>query len=379
MEFPSIKILSPKLELRSEIDLYTSLQYTRSWQGVGSFEIHMVGNPAAVENGNIIMIGGDGHRAGIIRCITQNVSVNGVETVVTGQTLDGFTVQRVVLPSENAADCGYFAVPAAESVDRTVPAETILKTYAAACLSSSMDTKRNMPIKIADDNGRGLKFNWLSRYDILNDVLQAVSEYGDCGWEIGIDLSNRQFIFDYVPGVDRTVSQNTNSRVILSREFESVDSITYNINQFNYKNLAYCGGTGDDANRLVLAVSANDTIPEGFERFEIFEDCGTLEAAETDTALSLADEGMHKLNDYKLVQSLTAEISQSGTFVYRKHWDLGDLVTVRDNDIGIQQDLRIAEVTESYEPDSIKLSATLGTAPLRIGRIIKRFNNSTIR
>lgn len=44
MEIPSIKILSPSLQLLNEIDLYTSLQLTRSWQGVGSFELHIIGN-----------------------------------------------------------------------------------------------------------------------------------------------------------------------------------------------------------------------------------------------------------------------------------------------------------------------------------------------
>lgn len=361
------------MKLLGEIDLYTSLQYTRSWQGIGSFEVHIIGNPANIAKGNIIMIGGDGRRAGVIRCITQTVGADGIMTTVTGQTLDGFAAQRVVVPSENAADCGYFAVPAADSAEKTVPAETILKTYAAACLSAATDTKRNMPVTIATDNGRGLKFNWLSRYDVLSDVLQTASEYGDCGWEIRIDLDNRRFVFDYVPGVDRSVNQDTNSRVILSRDFESVDSITYNINQSNYKNLAYCGGVGDDEDRLVLAVSADDTTPVGFGRFEIFVDCGTLEASETDTTVDLKYEGKHKLDEYKLAQNLTAEISQTGAFIYRKHWDLGDLVTVRDNGLGIQQDLRATEVTESYEADSIKLTATFGTTPLRLGKIIKSF------
>ena len=44
MNIPSIKILSPDLQLLNEVDLYTSLQLTRSWQGVGSFELHIIGS-----------------------------------------------------------------------------------------------------------------------------------------------------------------------------------------------------------------------------------------------------------------------------------------------------------------------------------------------
>lgn len=374
MDIPSIKILSSDLLLLDEIDLYTSLQYTRSWQGIGSFELHIIGNPQSIQTGNIIMLGGDGHRAGVIRAVTKKVSVNGIETMATGQTLNGFLSQRLLLQSENSANCGYFAVPTATAAVKTVPAETILKNPVIACICDV--GVRDMPITVATNQKRGIETNWISRYEILSDVLQAVSEYCDCGWEVYIDLSKRQLIFDMIEGVDRSVSQDKNSRVILSRDFESIDSLTYNTDQSNYKNIAYCGGAGEDFDRLVVAVTADENIPEGFNRFEIFEDCGTLEAAETDTALSIYDEGRHKLESYKLTETLTAEISQLGAFEYLKDWNLGDLVTAKDKEINLQQDLRITEVTEFYEADSIKLTVTLGTSPLRLGRVIRRIRPS---
>ena len=59
MEIPSIKILSPSLQLLNEIDLYTSLQLSRSWQGIGSFELHLIGNQKNIAVGNLIMLGND--------------------------------------------------------------------------------------------------------------------------------------------------------------------------------------------------------------------------------------------------------------------------------------------------------------------------------
>ena len=179
-------------------------------------------------------------------------------------------------------------------------------------------------------------------------------------------------------GVDRSVNQSDNSRVILSRDYESIDSLTYTYDKSGYKNLAYCGGIGEDFNRLYLAVTNNSSTPTGLNRFEVFEDCGSLEIADTDTAISLSAEGKHKLKEYKLTETLTAEIAQGGSFEYLKHWNLGDLVTVSDREIGLMQDLRITEVSESYEPDSSKITVTLGTAPERLSRIIKKFK-PTIR
>ena len=380
MEIPSIKVLSPDLQLLNEIDLYTSLQLSRSWQGVGSFELHILGNQKNISVGNLIMLDNDGHRSGIIRSVTKTVDMNGISTTVTGQTLDGFTTQRVIIPSTLKANGGYLALPSATASAKTLPAKTIIKIFAGACLGSdttrpayyALDESRQSNINIASTKGRGLKTNWLARYDPLNEILQSVSEYCDCGWEIYIDLKNSKLIFDYVPGIDRSVSQSANSRVILSRDYESIDSLTYSYDQSGFKNLAYCGGVGEDFDRIYLAVTNDKSIPKGLNRFEVFEDCGSLEVAETDTTISLSAEGKHKLKEYKLTETLTAEIAQGGSFEYLKHWNLGDLVTVSDREIGLMQDLRITEVSESYETDSSQITVTLGTSPERLWRVIKK-------
>ncbi|MCI5655891.1 MAG: siphovirus ReqiPepy6 Gp37-like family protein [Candidatus Pseudoruminococcus sp.] len=379
MEIPSIKILSPSLQLLNEIDLYTSLQFTRSWQGVGSFELHVLGNQKNISVGNLIMLSNNGHRSGVIRSVTKTVDVNGVTTTVSGQTLDGFTTQRVIIPSTLKENGGYFALPSANSLDKKLPAETIIKSFAGACFDSdtskdyyALDKNRQANIEIAKSNERGSDTNWLARYDLLNEVLQSVSEYCDCGWEIYIDLKNRKLIFDYVAGVDRSANQSTNSRVILSRDYESIDSLTYTYDTASMKNLAYCGGVGEDFDRIYLAVTNDKPIPKGLNRFEVFEDCGSLEIGETDTTISLSAEGKHKLKEYKLTETLTAEIAQGGSFEYLKHWNLGDLVTVSDREIGLMQDLRITEVSESYESDNSRITVTLGTSPERLSRVIKK-------
>lgn len=380
MKIPSIKILSPSLQLLNEIDLYTSLQLTRSWQGVGSFELHIIGNQKNIKVGNLIMLDNDGRRAGIIRSVSKTVDMNGISVTVTGQTLDGFAAQRVIIPSTNSKNGGYLALPSAGASISTLPAETILKIFAGASFGSdtsrpsyyALDENRRTDIEIAVTKGRGLKTNWLARYDPLNEILQSVSEYCDCGWEIYIDLKNSKLIFDYIEGVDRSVSQSANSRVILSRDYESIDSLTYSYDQSGFKNLAYCGGAGENFDRIYLAVTNDSSTPIGLKRFEVFEDCGSLEIAETSEAVSLSAEGEHKLKEYKLSETLTAEISQGGSFRYLEQWDLGDLVTVSDREIGLMQDLRITEVSESYEADSSQITVTLGTSPERLSRVIKK-------
>lgn len=381
MQTPDIKILNTDLNLLDIIDLYTSLDFKRSWQGTGDFTLVVCGNSPYLQVGNLIMLSGNGHKCGIIRSINKTADDKGITITAAGQTLDGLTSQRIVLPYEGQADGGYFAVPRPSAAVKTVSAEEILKTFVSSCMSVDVaDTKRSFVdtagrniFKVAPLQRRGITTNWSSRYGKLDEELQAICEYCDCGYEIYIDFDERMFVYEYLPGVDRTTSQSDNSRVILSKDFESIDNVTYNIDFSNYKNLAYCGGTGDSWERTVLAVTP-DTVTStqtGFTRYETFLDCGTLEAVETETAISLQDEGKHKLEEYAFAESLTATISQSGSFKYGEQWDLGDLVTIADKDINLTQDMRISEVTESYEPDKYSVSVTLGSVPKRLGRVIK--------
>ncbi len=150
-------------------------------------------------------------------------------------------------------------------------------------------------------------------------------------------------------------------------------NISYTHDVSNYKNLAYCGGYGEGAERAVQAVRAKELSenPTGFDRFETFFDCGDLLSTETETAISLEQEGQHRLDEYKEIKSLTAEISQAGSFLYGKQWDLGDLVTVASRKFDLTQNLRVTEVKESYEPKEFRLSVTLGALPKRLGDVLK--------
>lgn len=378
MDIPSIKVLNKNLQLLDEIDLYTSLDIVRQWQGVGSFQLVTCQKHDSLQNGNIIMLGGDGHKCGIIRTPSGTNDDKGIGMTVTGTMLNGLTQQRQVLPYEEAAEGGYFSVPKAAESRLYASAEEIIKTYADHCFGDNAAANRRFPnTVIASNLNRGIQTNWQSRYQTLSDELTAICEYCDCGYELYIDLTQRKYIFEYLSGVDRSLSQNINSRVILSKDFESINSIIYTEDYNNYKNLAYCGGAGEGADRTVLAVMPNGmvNIPEGFERFETFIDCGSLASFETETTISLQEEGQHRLEEYAAVKTLNADIAPFGSFRYGEAWDLGDLVTVSDRELGIMQDMRAVEVRESYEPDKINLSATLGSVPKRLGRVLKNIKS----
>ena len=82
MDWPVIKIMAPNKTFLGEIDLYTSLRFKRSWQGIGDFEIHIIArdyNPSLFAVDNLIMLDGDVHRAGIIRKVDTAITSSGIE------------------------------------------------------------------------------------------------------------------------------------------------------------------------------------------------------------------------------------------------------------------------------------------------------------
>jgi hypothetical protein len=50
----------------------------------------------------------------------------------------------------------------------------------------------------------------------------------------------------------------------------------------------------------------------------------------------------------------------NGPYVYQQHWDLGDFVTLKSEDFGVELDVQITEVKEIYERGKIKAVPTFG-------------------
>lgn len=384
MNVPLITVIDRNFALQAQIDIYTSLLLNRKWQGVGDWQLVLpitAKGADKLRKGNIILLGSDGHRSGYIEGIAANEGDNGVMLTVTGKTLQGLASQRITLPDNDQYNYGYDNVPKLTGEDispAAVSAETLLKTYAKRHLTEPDDPKRKIPeLVVANDLKGGRKTLWSSRLETLSDVLQGISEYCDIGWEIYVDLKKKKLIFDIVEGVDRSYSQSENSRVIFSRDFDNIQSSTYTDSIEGYRNLAYAGGAGEGADRIILKVTAEDAEPEGWDRREVFLDCGSLEIVETNTAMSLSDEALHKIKEYRKTEALTAAVTDTASFAYLKKWNLGDKVTVVSKAAGVRLDTRITEVSERYESGGVGIDVTFGTPKADLGRVIKSIKGST--
>jgi hypothetical protein len=111
----------------------------------------------------------------------------------------------------------------------------------------------------------------------------------------------------------------------------------------NYKNTGYAGGSGEDENRLVYILGANET---GLNRWETFLDCGN--AADID---ELKYYGEQKLSEFREAKTIEAELLPR-VFEFERDYFLGDVVGVMVERLGLEISARITAVKEIWERES---------------------------
>ena len=370
-----IRIYTTDFELISEIDNYQSLQFTRSWHGVGSFELHMnayMKDANALQKKRLIVLSPD--KVAIIkhREIPLDESGKASENwMIKGYQLKGIARQRITVP------------PAHTDYDRkSGNAETVMKHYIERHFVNPDDPSRKIPnLVIAPNQNRGPSISWQSRYKNVADELEEISKATGLGWDITIDYKKKQFVFDVYEGRNVSVNQSENPPVIFSPDFESIKSQSFSDSDLNMANVGYVGGQGEGVDRKIVELGN----AAGLERIETF-----IDARDIEDDADLIPRGQQKLAELSnelyfeaqilspVVRTTYVDTFESfvspyqpnfkkerkqelyTSFRYGEDYDLGDIATVQNRNWGVTMDTRITELTEIYEPGGFILEAGFG-------------------
>jgi hypothetical protein len=354
------------------IDNYESLQITRRFYAVGEFELHINANKNNTEylqkNNILLFLKQDEdksvpHMAGIVMHRENQMADDGStidELIITGTTLQGLLSRRLCLPT--GAD-GYDS--------ETGKQETIMKTFVNHNIVTATDVDRNIPnLIISADQQRGISDAWRAKYDKLSDMMNTIGTYAKLGWDVLYSIPNKQFIFDVYQGNNHSVNQVTLNPVIFSADFDNIKAEHFIQDILNSANVGYCGGQGDDNNRLIQKVGSGT----GLERQETFIDCSN--AADVTELLT---QGTQKLSEMAEVKTFEFQIIPDVSFIYKTDYDLGDTVTVVSRRWGIQMDAQITELKEIYELGKNSLEITVGTSIPTLLTIFKRVTKQIVR
>src|SRR5699024_323054 len=124
-------------------------------------------------------------------------------------------------------------------------------------------------LALAENKNRGPDISWQSRYKNLADELEKISIQTGLGWNIEIDIENKQFVFKVLEGRNLSAYQSDNPPAIFSPEFNTLGQLSYTESELDYKNHAVVAGQGEGAERRIIETGEQAS---GFERYELFVD-----------------------------------------------------------------------------------------------------------
>lgn len=197
-------------------------------------------------------------------------------------------------------------------------------------------------------------------------------------WSAGDFKLLVQHYFTVYAGRNLTAEQSVNPPCVFSPEFDNVTEQEYTNSIENLKSTAYVGG--EDAVPRVVAEVGNGS--SGLDREEVFvnaaditkvyRDASDIEITRTDAEYlaCLRERGFSELEQYAETLNFASRINPNANLEYRRDFDLGDRVTCLNRRWGIKINVRVTEVTETYQKNGKEIEVTFGESlPTLIARI----------
>ncbi len=311
----------------------------------------------------------DGGAWGIVDRIRREDGGSGDFVTASGRELKGLMADRITIPP------AFNAIAGAQGYDTvTGSTETCMKHYVTAnFLNAGQPARVLFGLEVAEDQERGqAEDKYMSRHEVVADVLTALGEAGGLGYRLTPDLGRHKLVFDVSAGQDHRAGQSQRMRVIFDIERKTALSQTYDHDLGDSRNLFYTTMDGAEFADEALTVTYTREGEEeaaGIRRREMH----LTVSAETPVAGEEYNElkrlALIQAEQYRPAESYTCEIAE-GPYRYRQDYQVGDLVTVRHRRWGVTMDTRLTEMQTEYSSSGIRHTATFGTAPLTVfGRL----------
>lgn len=336
-----------------------SLIWKKQYCDPGSFEIYTI---ASAENINLLQIGRyvvrlDDDMIGVIEKINIQTDDDGRDMLLaSGRCAKSLFARRIIQPQQTFSG--------------TVWNRMYWMIYRNAA-NPSAEYRKIPGVSISDvDPGiKGLSDQTQHTGTNLMDAVIELLAANDLGWKVTKDDAG--FTVSLIAGTDRSVDQDENEPVVFSDDLDNLVSSDYEKNMTGYANVAHIAGEGEGSARVWagIDITGGQTGISGLERYELFVDARDLQKTSTDSSgkettmtdaaymETLKARGLEKLKDTQYTESFEGE-ADWGTYQYRVDYDVGDIVTIR-NQFGISANIRIVAVEEIEDEDGYTVTPTL--------------------
>ena len=321
-----------------------SAEWERKMYEAGSFEIEVPGTPEMREllkHDRIVVNNGD---AGIIECIQfERASDDAPILTVSGCELDGVLKRRLVMQEEAL---------------KGVKERLVLEMIDANCCKG--DDRQIESMHIPTPQGRGEEITIDDAFKKqLDKIVSDTLEDGD----LGIRILWPSWQVEIFEGIDRTADQSENPRAILSVEGETLLSLEYEDDKSDFKNYVIVEasnpygsftryyGEASGLDRREYLIGAGSVEPVVTVYYPPKEQGGGV-ITTTDWGAGADNVGKRELAKRKELASLTGVVARN--LIYREDYDLGDMITIESQELGLSQNVRITEVVETYSESGLE-------------------------
>lgn len=238
-------------------------------------------------------------------------------------------------------------------------------------------------------------FEHKSLYKSLDEEFETLSRLADVGHKIYIDIEKKQFVFDvyYMPDIS--------DQVLFSIDFDNLKNQRFIDSHDNYKNVAIVCGQGnsdkdEDDDETRDKVIINNEEYTGFDRREVYIDARDInkdtkkgtdkDGNEIDIPIAngpnavklLTARGQEKLVELLPVESFEGDLVENN-YVYKRDFDLGHCVMVRNKNWGVEFKQRITKIIENYNIYGSSIEVSFGVElPTIYDKINQKISRGTI-
>lgn len=373
MAIDFLEIRDKNREIIGVVDTARSVIWHSVYYGVGDFEIYAKATPENIEllKEGYYVTRIDDIEVGIIESIVIEYNMqDGTMITATGRFAKSILDRRLIYNLQ-----GNTLTPAILRGNVEENIRTLVDKNAINCT----DTRRRMhivelgalagfPQVIVDAEGNRAE-KQVSFQNLLAYTDEVLQEYGMSALMV-LDTESPAKPLQYIitQGVDRSIDNIEGVMpVIFSKDYDNLLESRYLHDTSGEKNAVLVGGAGEGLERFFTLVSPADT---GLARKEVFLDASDInktyededgeEAEYTDTEYSqmLKAQGRQALATMRDIETFTGSINVTqGEYILNVDFNLGDIVTVYENNLKKSINCRIIEVTEVQDENGYTIDA----------------------
>lgn len=337
----TLNVMSLNFTYKAALQGYESVVIKRVWNGIGSLSLSInseIANASAITVNDIVWFNKEYHKAFIVEKIEERLTGNSIYYSITASHLNTLLKDYVTIP------------PAGQAHDIVAGTrEAVARSWVEHnCITPEDATRAQYNIVLGTEKGLGAVITDQTRYASLAAEVSRVLSPDDLSYNVDLDLANHRFVLNINEGIDRTLLQSNNGRILFGLKYGNVAEYRKVIDTIGERNVIYVGGKGDGADQNILKVNASGTG----RKKELYVNAKSVEDYE------LENRGEQAVKDKAGTEAYEFE-SLDRQFRYGIDYDLGDYVTVVIDKSNYQH-LQISQVKEVYEAGKIQVVPEFG-------------------